>query len=193
MTINNAWDCYDYYVEKIHEHTIFIKEYDNNYISKHILELYHTLQKSLSSYKKEIYLGECSLEGKKIDKREIIILDLSPEEIYEASTLNKKTILITYPKYIPGKTLKEYENEIGKTRIQILCDNITQDLQRKSGILFTDMYGITPNNIKVQIKENIAILIITDISCNIKHLYQTGKNALLLEQLLHQQKKESQK
>ena len=49
--------------------------------------------------------------------------------------------------------------------------------------MFTDMYGITPNNIKVQIKGNTAKLIITDISCNIKHLYYTGKNAVLLNEL----------
>lgn len=102
--------------------------------------------------------------------------------------MDKQSLLITHPEYIPGKTLKEYENEIGKMRIDILCNNITQDIQRKSGILFTDMYGITPNNIKVQIEGTTAKLIITDISCNIKYLYQTGKNALLLDTLAKEQK-----
>jgi hypothetical protein len=77
--MNNSGDAYAYYTETIHGQEIFTKEYDKKYISRHILELYHTLQQSVSSYKKEIYFGECTLEGKKIDQREISILSLSPQ------------------------------------------------------------------------------------------------------------------
>ncbi len=181
--MNTSGDTSAYYTETINNKEIFTKEYNTNYINKHMLELYHALQHNMSSYKKEIYLGDTILDGEKIEKREISIIKLDTKWIYEASTLHKKNILITNPTYIPGKTLEEYENDIGKTRVHILCNNITQDIERKSGIMFTDMYGITPNNIKVHIKNHTAKLIITDISCNIHHVYHTGKNAVILDTL----------
>jgi hypothetical protein len=48
---------------------------------------------------------------------------------------------------------------------------------------FTDMNWITPNNIKIHIKENTADLTVTDISCSIKNFFNTEKNAVVLDTL----------
>lgn len=184
--MNNSWDSYAHYKQNINWKEIFIKEYKEKYISKHIVELYHILQNFLSNYKKTAYFGNVTIDNTEIIDREIEILDLNPEATFKANNLQKEEILITQAKYIEGKTLKDYEDEIGKKRINIICQNITKDLERKTSIVFTDMYWVTSNNIKINIKWNTAKLIVTDISCNIKNLYHTEKNALLLNEMKKQ-------
>jgi hypothetical protein len=45
------------------------------------------------------------------------------------------------------------------------------------------MYGIAPINVKIHIKDGNVELIVTDISCNIKNFFYTGKNAVILDTL----------
>jgi hypothetical protein len=186
------WDAYNYYVESIGDKKLFFKEHRKERISKGILELYHTLHHSLTHQDKEVYFWDAKIEGKKIDTRKIHILDLDPKWIYEATNIeNKEDVIVTNPKYIPGKILQEYESEIGKERVSMICDAITRSIEMKTKLKFTDMYWVTPNNIKVHIKDTTAELIVTDISCNIKNFFHTGENVIILDTLQEEYKKKS--
>ena len=106
-------DAYSFYTENIGDKELFFKEYRHDYISKTILGIYHTLHNYVSSKTKEVYFGDITLDGKKIDKRNIRILELDPKEIHEATEISTKVpILTTNPPYIPGKTLQEYEDQL---------------------------------------------------------------------------------
>ena len=178
------WDAYNYYVENIGGKELFFKEHKKERISKNILELYHTLHHSLTHQDKEVYFWDTTIEGKKIDRRKIHILDLDPNEIYEVTNIeNKENIILTNPAYIQGNTLQEYESEISKERVRMICDAITRNIEMKTKLKFTDMYWVTPNNIKVHIKDTTAELIVTDISCNIKNFFHTGKNIIILDEI----------
>jgi len=48
------------------------------------------------------------------------------------------------------------------------------------------MYGVVPINVKVHIKDGNTELIVTDISCNIRNFFYSGKNAVILDGLLDQ-------
>ncbi len=182
--MNYNWDSYDCYKENIWDKERFFKEHKKERIGKSILELYHTLHHSLSNQSKEVYFWDAILENKKIEKRKIQILDLDPKGVYEATHIqDRKDIIITNPKYIPGKVLQDYEHELGKERIQMICNAITRDIEMKTKLKFIDMYGVTSNNVKIHINENIAELIVTDISCNIRSLFYTWKNAIILDNI----------
>lgn len=59
-----------------------------------------------------------------------------------------------------------------------------------SKVKFIDMYGVVPINVKIHIKNNTAELIVTDISCNIKNFFHCEKNAVILDNLFKEDRKE---
>lgn len=180
-------DAYNYYVENIGDKEIFVKEYRKDHIAKTVLEVYHTLHHYMSKKEKKVYFGERFLDGQTIDTRTIKILDLDPQWVYEANDReSKQRTFITNPTYIPGKTLQEYEDQLWKNTIQCICDAITKYIETITKVNFTDMYGVVPINVKVHIKDGNAELIVTDISCNIRNFFYSGKNAVILDGLLHQ-------
>ena len=72
-------DSYRYYAEKIGSQERFFKEYKEDRISKTILEIYHVLHNHLSKQEKDVYFGDITLDGKKIEKWNIRILPLDPQ------------------------------------------------------------------------------------------------------------------
>ncbi len=178
-------DSCRYYSEQMKDKEIFFKEYKENHINKTILEVYHILHHHMSEKDKNgIYFGDIIIDGQTIDTRNIKILDLDPQWIYEANEIETKDdILITNPTYIPGKTLKDYEDQLWKSTIQHICEAITKHIETITKVNFTDMYGIAPINVKIHIKDGNVELIVTDISCNIKNFFYTGKNAVILDTL----------
>ena len=182
---NQSGDAYKFYTENIGGQEIFFKEYKNDYIGKTILEVYHTLHNYVSSKTKEVYFGDITLDGKKIEKRNIRILRLDPKEIHEATEISTKVpILITNPPYIPGKTLQEYEDQLWSNIIRSICDAISKHIEMITKVKFTDMYGVAPINVKVHIKDNNVELIVTDMCCSIKNFFYSGKNAVILDNLI---------
>ncbi|EKD24823.1 MAG: hypothetical protein ACD_80C00148G0001 [uncultured bacterium (gcode 4)] len=181
---SNRGDSHRCYTENIWDKENFFKEYKKKHISKAILEIYHTLHQYMSTKDTEVYFGDITLDGEIINKRNIKILNLDPKSIYESTEIEtKNSILITNPTYIEGKTLKDYEDQLWKNTTQCICDAITRYIETLTKVKFTDMYGVTPNNIKIHIKDNNAELIITDISCNIRNFFHSGKNAVALDEL----------
>lgn len=177
-------DFYRYYAENIGGKEVFFKEYKKWHINKTTLEIYHTLHHHLAKQEKEVYFGDVVLDWNTIERRNIKILDLDPEWIYEINDIEtKKDILITTPIYIPWKTLKDYEDQIGPRTTQHICEAIERYIEMLSKVSFSDMYGVAPINVKVQIKDHTAELIVTDISCNIKNFFYSGKNAVILDNL----------
>ncbi len=182
----NIGDSDSCYLEHIWRKEIFVKEYKKDYINKTILEIYHTLHHYMYTKKKEVYFGDISIDGRKIDIRSIEILDLDPQWIYETKNIEtKETMLITNPTYVPWKTLNEYEDQLGKERTWAICEAITRYIEIISNIKFTDMYWVTPINVKVKIRGNIANLIVTDMSCSIKKFFYSWKNAVILDKLFN--------
>ena len=187
----NSGDAHTYYVENIGNKEIFSKEYKKERTEKIALEIYHLLHHYMSTKNKDAYFGDTILDGTIIDNRNISILDLDFQWIYEATnTKNKEEILITNPTYIPGKTLKDYEDQLWKEKTQQICDAITRYIEMISKVKFIDMYGVVPINVKIHIKNNTAELIVTDISCNIKNFFHCEKNAVILDNLFKEDRKE---
>lgn len=183
--MQNSGDANNYYTENISNKEIFTKEYKQEHIYKYILEAYHTLHQYMAIKEKEVYFGDLTIDGQKIDTRKINILDLNPRWIYETSNIEtKESLLITNPTYISGKTLKDYEIQLWKETNQRICDAITRYIETLTKINFTDMYGVSPINVKIDIQDNTAQLIVTDISCNIKNFFHSGKNAVILDELI---------
>lgn len=179
-------DSYNYYTENIGSKKLFFKEYRNNHISKTIVEIYHALHRYTSKQTKEVYFGDITLDGQKIDTRKIRILELDPTWVHEATEITtKEHIVITNPDYIPGKTLKEYEDQLWTDMTLNICDAISRHIETITKVNFTDMYGVAPINVKIIIKDNRAELIVTDMSCNIRSFFHSWKNAVILDQLLH--------
>jgi hypothetical protein len=111
--MQESGDSYRYYVENIGGKESFFKEYRKNHIGKTILEIYHILHNYVSKQEKEVYFGDIAIKGKNIDTRKIKILELDTQGIHKTTDLQTKTpLLITNPRYIAGKTLKDYEEEI---------------------------------------------------------------------------------
>ena len=185
LSMESHGDSCRYYSEQIKDKEIFFKEHKENYINKTILEMYHTLHHHMSKHDKNgVYFGDIIIDGQKIDTRNIKILDLDPEWVYEANEIETKDdILITNPIYVPGKTLKDYQDQIEKRTIENICDAITRYIELITQVRFTEMNCITPNNIKLHIKGNIAELIVTDISCSIRNFFYAEKNAVVLDKL----------
>ena len=75
----NSGDCYRYGKERINGKDIFFKEYKAEYLSKERLEIYHALHHYLSSKESKVYFGDIVLDGEKINRRKIKILDLDPQ------------------------------------------------------------------------------------------------------------------
>lgn len=188
MESNNG-DSYRYYVENIGDKEVFFKEYKKWHITKTTLEIYHTLHHHLAKKEKEVYFNDIVVDGRRIERRKIKILDLDPEWIYETNNIEtKKDILITTPIYISWKTLKDYEDQVWEKTIQNICDAIGRYIETISKVSFGDMYGVAPINVKIHIKDHTAELIVTDMSCNIKNFFYSGKNAVILNNLFNQSK-----
>ncbi|MCF7834939.1 hypothetical protein K9M48_02690 [Candidatus Gracilibacteria bacterium] len=184
-------DATKYYSKTILGEKRFIKEFEPEYLSQDRIQSYHIIHKYLSKYTKDVYFGDIEIDGKKIENRKINILSLDPKLVFSKKNKKGKDIIITNSEYIEGKTLEDYRDQIGDNIINSICDAITKYIQQLTGIEFTDMYGVTPINIKINIKDGTAYLVVTDISCNIRNLFYTGKNIIKIQELTNKELSET--
>lgn len=177
------WDCINFFTEEIQWEKKFIKEFDEEYLSEDTLKDYHILHTYLGKYEKDVYFGDIEIDWEKIDNRNIRILPLDQELISTQENKKWEFIIKTIAEYIEWKTLEYYRDKIWKDVINQISDSITRRISQLTWIEFTDMYWVKPINIKINIKDWTAYLIVTDISCNIKNLFYTWKNILKIKEL----------
>jgi len=184
-------DCIKYYSEIISWEKRFIKEFNPEYLSKDSIESYHILHKHLSNYEKDVYFGDIIINWIKIDNRKIKILCLDSLQISTEKNENWKEIIKTNNQYIEWDTLEDYRDHLWDIVVNSISDSITRYIQQLTWINFTDMYWVKPINIKINIKNWIAYLTVTDISCNIKNLFYVWKNIIKIQEIIKKELSES--